>query len=265
MVDIPDINSKLLTRYNNIEYYDDVHKYYLNGKECISVTTLIHKYVTEFDELYWSEAKAEEFNLTPKEVLRAWKFLNEKGTFKGSLIHEYGENLFKHKFFPYPSDRVINMFGFDPIKKEYDKTKKHVDKFYNDVKDKLIPVHLEGVYYDEEALIAGMADILFYNVRKKQYQIWDYKTNKDFTFGNDFGHTLKYPLNHLADCDIEIYSLQLALYKLLIEKHTGLKIGDSYLIWVSHRNNKYELIKTYNRDEEIKKIYVKRLMEVKFN
>jgi len=261
---IPDIDSKLFTSFNNIIYHDDVHKYYINNQECISVTTLIHKYQPEFDEQYWSEKKADEYNLTQKEVLRGWKFLNEKGTFKGSLIHEYAENLFKNKYFPYPEDKVLKKFGFDPIRKEYEITKKHIDNFYNNVKDKLIPIMLEGIFYDEESLISGMGDILFYNVKKKMFQIWDYKTNKDFTSISEFGNKLLYPLNHLMDCDLEIYSLQLALYKFLIEKKTNIKIGDCYLVWVSHLNNNYEIIKTHNRDEEVKKIYTKRLMEVKF-
>ena len=67
---------------------------------------------------------------------------------------------------------------------EYEITKKHVDKFYNDVRDKLIPIKTELVVFDKETLIGGMLDILFYNVKAKEFQIWDWKTNKKFTIEN---------------------------------------------------------------------------------
>ena len=252
---------ELFSNYNNVIYYDDVHKYYVNGKECISVTTLIHKYVNEFNEDYWSDIKAKEYNLTQKEVIRMWRFINKKGTMKGSLIHNYAEYLFQNKVFEYPADKVIAEFGFDPIIEEYNITKKHVDNFYNDTKGKLIPIKLEGIFYDEDSLISGTADMLFYNIKKNEYQIWDYKTNKSFETTSM--NRLKHPLNHLMESDIEIYSLQLSLYKFLIEKNTNIKIGKSYLVWVSHNNDNYKTIEIINRDAEVKKMYSKRLMEVK--
>ena len=178
MIEIPD---KLFTTFNDVEYHDEPHEYHVNGEKLVSVTTILHKYQEDFAEEYWSRVKAEEYVLSQKEVLRAWEFINKKGTMKGSAIHDYAENKFLNKVFPYPEQLILNEFGFDPIVKEYKTTKKHVDKFYNDVKGKLIPIRTEMIVYDKESLIGGMLDMLFYNVRKKQFQIWDWKTNKKFT------------------------------------------------------------------------------------
>jgi len=237
------IPNEIFTAFNDITFYDEPHKYFLDKKELVSVTTLIHKYQEDFDSDYWSNFKSDQYHVTQKEVLRAWKFINKKGTIKGSAIHDYTEKLFLNKKFEYPEGIILKEFGFDPISGEYQTTKNHVDNFYNDVQGKLIPIKTEYVVYDRESLIAGMLDMLFYNIRKKEFQIYDWKTNKDFTFEMKSRHLLN-DLFMLEDCDLILYSLQLGLYKYIIEKNTGVKLGKSYIVWFSHNNPTYQLIET---------------------
>ena len=47
----------------------------------------------------------------------------------------------------------------------------------------------------------------------------------------------------LDDCEYEIYSLQLNIYKKIVERNTNLKLGDSYLVWFNEENPNYEIIK----------------------
>jgi hypothetical protein len=255
------IPNDLFTQFNRIKFYDEPHKYFLNDKQLISVTTLIHRYQENFDEDFWSEYKANEHNINPFKIKRAWKFINKKGTMKGSAIHDYAEKLFQNKKYEYPAKLVLDEFGFDPIFGEYEITKKHVDKFYNDVGEKLIPVKTELVVFDEESLIAGMLDILFYNVKAKEFQIWDYKTNKKFTKENKDKYLLD-SLCILEDCDLEIYSIQLGMYKYIIEKNTGIKLGKSYLVWFSHNNESYEIIETKDRSYYVNNIVEQRISEL---
>ncbi len=257
-IDIPD---KLFTSFNDVTYHDEPHKYYVGGKELISVTTIIHRYQEEFNEKYWSEVKANEYGLTPKEVVRAWKFINKKGTMKGSAIHDYAENLFLNKVFPYPKELILNEFGFDPILEEYEITKKHVNRFHSDVKGRLIPIRTEMIVYDPESLIGGMLDILFYNVKTGEFQIWDWKTNKKFDVVMKSRH-FEGKLYMLEDSDLEIYSIQLATYKLIIEKVTGIKLGKSYVVWFSHNNDNYEIIETKDREYYAKMIMEDRIAEL---
>jgi len=257
-IEIPD---KLFTTFNDVTYHDEPHKYYVDGNELISVTTILHRYQEEFQEDYWSDYKADEYKLSQREVLRAWEFINKKGTIKGSAIHDYAENLFLNKVFPYPEQLIFEEFGFDPVLPEYMITKKHVDNFYNDVKGKLIPIRTEMIVYDQESLIGGMLDILFYNVKLKQFQIWDWKTNKKFDKEMKSRH-FHDKLFTLEDSDLEIYSLQLAMYKLIIEKNTGIKLGKSYVVWFSHNNENYEIIETKDREYYAKMIMADRIAEL---
>ena len=41
---------ELFTAFNDVTYFDEPHKYYVDDKELISVTTLIHRYQEDFDE-----------------------------------------------------------------------------------------------------------------------------------------------------------------------------------------------------------------------
>lgn len=260
-MELQSVPGELFTKFNDLTYHDEPHKYYIKQNQLISVTTLIHQYVEEFDEEYWSGVKANQFKISQHEIKRAWKFINKKGTMKGSLIHDYAENLFLNKIFKYPKDIIIKEFGFDPIWVEYEITKRHVDRFYADTYGKLIPVKTELVVYDNESQISGMMDIIFYNVKMKQYQIWDYKTNKDLTLNSV--RKLLGDLSFLDDSDLNIYSLQLELYKYIIEKNTNIKLGDSYLVWFSHNNDSYEIIKTKDMSYYTSLIVNKRIENIK--
>lgn len=262
MTDKIQIPHKFFTSFNNILYFDKPHKYYVGKKELISVTTIIHRYINEFEEDYWANIKAEKYNVKPYEIKRAWKFINVKGTLKGSIIHDYTENLFLNKQFEYPKKRILKQFGFDPILEEYIITKKHVDKFYNDVRGRLIPIRTEYVMYDIDTMIAGMLDMVFWNVKMQEFQVWDWKTNKEFTLECKERH-LKDDLFLLEESDMEIYSLQLELYKYIIEKYVGIKLGNSYVVWFSHNNENYKVIEMKNRRYYIECIINNRMKELK--
>jgi hypothetical protein len=47
----------------------------------------------------------------------------------------------------------------------------------------------------------------------------------------------------LDDCEYETYSLQLNIYRKIVERNTNLKLGDSYLVWFNEENPNYEIIK----------------------
>lgn len=254
------ISPDFFTNFNNITYYDEPHEYYFhNNKEFISVTTLIHKYQQPFDQEYWSNYIADKYNIHQFLVKRAWDFINKKGTTLGSVIHDYAENKILNKIFEYPEKNIKNEFGFDPIETEYGISKSHVDNFLNTSRNKLIPIKTELVVYDVETMIAGMVDLLVYNVKEKEYQIWDYKTNKKFSNENNTDTNLLGMLSTLGDCDLEIYSLQLEAYKYIIEKNTSIKLGKSYLVWVSHNNDNFKIIQTKDRRYFIEHIFNERL------
>lgn len=253
---IPNPPAKLFTAFNDVTYFDDPHKYFIGKKQLISVTTLIHKFQEDFDEEFWSAKKSIQLNVPQKEVKHGWRYINKIGITRGSVIHDYAENLFNNKIFPYPKHMIEEIFGCDPIMSSYLKSKAHVDKFYHFSQGRLIPIKTELVVCDKEYGIGGMVDLLFYNIKAKEFQIWDWKTNKNFDFDGKEKNNPKLlgPLAKLKECDLEIYSIQLAFYKYIIEKNTGIKLGQSYLVWLSHLQKKFKHIPTLDRDIYIPKM-----------
>jgi hypothetical protein len=267
---MPDIPSKLFTAFNEVTYYDEPHKYFVNGKELISVTTLLGRYEKEFNEDYWAGVKSLEYKISPKEVKEGWRFINEVGTTRGSFSHDYAENLFNNKIFPQNTEDIVKNFGFNPISESSLKVKTHIDNFYKYSFNKLIPIKTEYVVYDKEYGIAGMVDLLFWNVKAQEFQIWDWKTNKDFEgWSKTKGYETEVGIENYNGClsflkknDINHYSLQLGTYKHIIEKNTGIKLGKSYLVWISHLEDRFHVIETLDRSIYINKMiqsYVNRV------
>jgi CRISPR/Cas system-associated protein endoribonuclease Cas2 len=72
-------------------------------------------------------------------------------------------------------------------------------------------------------------------------------------------------LNHLEECEYNTYSLQLSIYKKIIEKNTSLKIGKSYLCWINEENDSYEIIETKYFDTESTLMLNNRIDEYNFS
>jgi ATP-dependent exoDNAse (exonuclease V) beta subunit len=239
-----------LSVFNNIKYYDKEHKYYIDGKEMVSATRLIGTFKQAFDSEYWSQKKATERGITTAEILKEWKYKSDYSCEKGNLLHDYAENYLNNKIFPYPKEKVIKILGNNDVEEAFEKLKKLFKKFYSESYGKLIPIKSEIIVGDEELGICGMVDQLFWNNKSEELQIWDWKTNKEIKRNNKW-QQFKDPISHLDVCEYNTYSLQLSLYRYLIEKNTHLKLGDSYIVWFNEKNENYEPIKCRDYREEI--------------
>jgi len=230
-----------LAKFNDVKYFDEPHKYYVNGKEYTSATTFIGKFKPKFETQRLAEQYAERRGLDVYDVIADWDLKRDISTVKGTLVHNMAENWWNNKAFPYDPSVAIKAFGYDIIKEKYDKCELIFKKFWADSSTNLIPVKMELVVCDHDYEIAGMVDCLFYNKKSGMLEIWDYKTNKEIKQKNDYGERFKDPISHLDVCEINTYSLQLGLYKHIIEKNTNLKLGNNYLIWINENNENYKL------------------------
>jgi len=274
-----------LSKFNHIKYYDEPHKYYINGEPTISCTGFIHKFEEDFevnlekpdnwalkqgheykpksmadrvahkrnfypmeDDPYgrpdYSRPKPPEECVTAEEVQAEWTYLNNHATFEGSTLHDYIENYMTNRIFPYPAHSPEGL-SFSEIETTYRIMERQFLNFYNTAvaTGKLIPVRSELVVGDSELNLTGMVDQLFWNVKHKCLQIWDWKTNTKLNLINKFGNKMLYMLYMLDACEFNTYSLQLNVYKKIIERNTNLRLGDSYLVWFNEENPNYEIIK----------------------
>jgi len=232
-----------LNKFNGIVFNDADHSYTYNGKPCVSVTSLISKFKKPFETEKIATGYAKKHGLEVEDVIANWDLSGKEATHKGSEAHKYAE----YKFFNKHYD--VDIFsGALPICRK-------IDKFYDDMKDKLIPVRAELVIGDKEMLVCGMLDKLFYNTESEKLEIWDYKTSKKIRRRSEYGNRMVNGLSHLSECEFNTYSLQTTIYRKIIERNTSLLLGDSYVCWVNDENESYEIIKMDYMEREFDIIY----------
>lgn len=183
----------------------------------LSVTSLISNFKQPFDaETIASKVakskKSKWYGLTPTEIKEAWKSEANRATTLGTWYHNQREadicgleNMERHG---------TTVPIFKPI--EIDGVKHSPEQ---KLKNGIYPEHM---VYLKSAGICGQSDLV--EVIDGIVHITDYKTNKEIKvegFTNWEGVTQKMasPFNHLDDCHLNHYALQLSMYLFIILKH----------------------------------------------
>jgi ATP-dependent exoDNAse (exonuclease V) beta subunit len=131
--------------------------------------------------------------------------------------------------------------------------------FLRFVKDfpELKPYRTEWCVYYEELKLSGSIDMIFENP-DGTLQIYDWKRCKEISYDSYYGKSAITPcIKHLPDTNYWHYSLQLNVYKNILEIKYGKKVTALYLVCL-HPDSGY---KTYDRievqilDKEIKDLF----------
>ncbi len=202
-----------LEKFNDIVFDPEPHKYYLNGEEFISATTFIHQF-SSFDADKMAERVATKEGKSKDEILAKWKRAADYACKRGTRIHEYLEYIFGGK----GCEIGTSAADLYPV----------ADKFKKDVEGKIKVVKQEFRLYDINWKICGTVDALVEIDGK--YYIVDWKSNNKINDKNDYGSKLKPPFNKYDDCEMINYSLQLSLYKLMIERNTSIRISGLIIV-----------------------------------
>lgn len=234
-----------LNKFTDIVFHEDEHNYTYNGYECRSVTTLLKDYKHIFDDVLIAGKYAKKHGMELIDVLKNWDQIREKSGTIGTEVHRYAEMKFLQKAY------IPHWYEYDPPMQLLT----YVDNFYQDTKNKLIPVKLEFVIGSFDKRLCGMIDKLFWNVKAKELQIWDYKTSKKIETSSPFKNKMRNGLQHLDDCEYNTYSLQLGIYKKIIETECQIKLGNSYICWLNAENDNYKVIKTAGMEQEVDLIW----------
>lgn len=194
------------------------------GRKWTSVTTLIYHFKEPFDQLkiagFCSRKKTSKwFEMEPEKIVEYWNKESERANMLGTWYHDQREK-------DVSSCETIRREGVDlPIFKPL---------FENNVKvapdQALVPgIYPEHFMYLKSAGICGQADRI--EIVGDIVNVYDYKTNKKIEtegYTNWEGITKKmlHPLEHLDDCNLIHYTLQLSFYMYMVLKHNpNLKPG----------------------------------------
>lgn len=248
---------KILTdSFKDFKFFEKDHHYEFKGKRVgVSVTSLISQYENEFDKYNIAGMVATRDKKDITQVLKEWQYKADFACRKGSTCHEFAQSRWSKE--PYELDK------FDESEEYLNavlKIQKQAINFYEDYKEIFEHVADELIIGSEEFDIASAVDHLFYNKLTSGLVLVDYKTNSILKGYNDDGKNTKYakkmkfPLNNLKDITLEHYHLQLSIYKYLIEKYTGLKVDEMFIVYFSENIDNYEIIEIPYLKEEVEKI-----------
>jgi hypothetical protein len=148
----------------------------------------------------------------------------------------------------------------DDGSKEFDYFKKFVDEIV--LKEELEPYRTEMLVYDEEIKITGSIDML-YRKNNGEFAIFDWKRSKEILYEGFRGKKSSVKcINHLNDSNFWHYSLQLNIYRRILEKNYGLIVSDLRLVILHPDNNNYICLNVSFLDDEINALFKMRVCEV---
>lgn len=118
-----------------------------------------------------------------------------------------------------------------------------------------IPYRMEMRVYDEQISIAGSIDMLWVRNDKKEQtplhiSVCDWKRSKEIKM-NGYGNG-KGACSDIPDCNFYHYSLQLNMYKYILEKHYNIIVDDMTLVVLHNINSTYIEVPVSNMQDKIK-------------
>lgn len=202
---------------DKFKFIDEDHTYWYGDEQLMSVTRFIGRFSPKFDSGYWAEKKAKEKGVPVTEILEDWDNKAKHACDLGTEVHEWIEYF-------------LNKEKPKPISTE--EVKERIEKFariYKSRLHKLQPVKQEFQVFSRKWKLAGTIDALFHLDGK--VIVGDWKTNKKFTTDKDYSYNQKllYPFEDLDNNNLNKYSIQLSLYRLILQEEAGYKTHGAFL------------------------------------
>ena len=221
-----------------ITFDEGPHVYTVHGESgYTSVTTWNHHHFEQFDadKIIDSMMKGKKmkdptykyYGMTREQIKASWDCNRDGASSAGTKMHLDIEHFYNG--LPVENDSI-----------EYEYFKQFVSDFPD-----LKPYRTEWMVYWEDIKISGSIDMIFENP-DGTLLIYDWKRCKEISHENGFGKTASTPcIRHLPDTNFWHYSLQLNMYKTILENKYDKKVVGLFLVCL-HPDNPY---KSYDRIE----------------
>jgi hypothetical protein len=209
-------------------FNEEYHVYRYDGVKYDSVTTFLKTFKTPFNKDYWSKKKAIERGVDVSVILNEWKQKADTATDLGSRVHKYIEDF-------WGGDRC------EPVPLSEDDTEyiSRVNKFldlYHRKFTTLVPLKSELRIFSRRWRLAGTIDqpFLFWDEKRQKVFliIGDWKTNGEFKDDNHkkgkYQRLLR-PFANLYENHHNEYSIQISIYRLILEEELGIETESGFL------------------------------------
>ena len=244
-------------RDDHIKFVEKTHKYYVNGS-CegnISCTGFIHEFFGHFDgkailtkmrknPAKWAQSKY--FGKTDEDIMKEWsdsgKVASDAGTAMHLAIEQFlhgAPEQINHEIKNTPEWRYFLKFwevcgpDLEPYRSEWE-------------------VFTDSLQHTKERTIklCGSIDMVFRRKSDGKFVIYDWKRSKEIKAENPFGSGLA-PLDHLPDTNYWHYTMQLNVYKWILETYYDLEIADLYIVIFHPDNSSYRRMRLNMMEDEV--------------
>jgi hypothetical protein len=231
-----------------MHFDEPTHIYTVKGSSegIVSITKFLHEFFPHFDadaviknmmkSKKWPDSKW--YGMSPQAIKEAWNANGRQASEAGTDMH-------------LGIEMVMN--GAEDVVP--DSTKETIEwkyfwNYWN--KDSLIwePWRTEWEIWDEDLKLAGSVDMIYRNRINGTFAVYDWKRSKEIkmenTFQSGFG-----PVSHLPDCNYWHYTLQLNMYRWMLEKHYGIVVSEMALVIMHPNNTNYRKYVLNRLDDEV--------------
>ena len=260
----------ILDAFSDLEFYEEGHRYVLNGTQLPSVSSIAHRFIREpFDELRQAVRYAERHGETPDHWIQQWRQNSFRAKTLGTKTHAYGESIgylragLPERICPSMQAQYLPEYNFlAPIHPKEEAAL----KFMNEMPKSMHLVLNEAKAYSgknpctERNLkeqLAGTFDMLYYqdgtDGQPEGFVILDYKTNANLAndYNRKFGRVLREPFADMTEEDLSLYTIQLSLYALMLQD-IGIPIVARRIIWL--RDCEYQVIPVKDLSEKLRAV-----------
>jgi hypothetical protein len=251
-------------RDERITFYEPTHTYTIDGSSegIISGTGFLHQFFGHFNakEVIEKMMKSpkwpsnKHYGKTADQIAKEWSDSGKDASTKGTAMHLAIEQ------FMNGAESVIDPEVKQTVEFQY------FMNFWRDHGSDLEPYRAEWSVFSQDHMLCGQIDMLFRRKSDGKFLIYDWKRSREIKTSNKFQKGLP-PLQHLDDCNYWHYTLQLNLYRWILENLYGMEIAEMYLIICHPENKNYKRMRLNRLDEEIKAMLDcrKRALEYKWH
>lgn len=236
-------------RDDRIFFVEKTHTYYVDGFSDgnISTTKFIHSFFPHFDPVAiiqkmkkgpkWLQSKY--YGRTDKDIMDEWNNNGKIASEAGTAMHLAIEQ-FLHGSSELISDDMITTPEW-----------KFFQQFWDNCGTDLEPYRMEWeVWTDPTIKLTGSIDGVFKRKSDGKIVIYDWKRSKEIKSDSPFGSGYA-PLDHLPDTNYWHYTLQLNVYRWILQTYYNLEVADLYLVILHPDNKSYKRMRLNILEEEI--------------
>lgn len=239
-------------RDDSIRFYEREHIYEVEGVTTgyTSVTTMIHSLFPQFDaDRVIRNMRARNptlsntiyFGMTDDEIRRQWRNNGNASASSGTNMH-LGIEMFMNN-----AEQNIDHSVLESTEWSY------FQNFWRDFGHDYEPYRTEWYVWSKEAKLAGSIDCVMKRKSDGKYIIYDWKRTKEIKMDNQFEGGFE-PVEHLPNCNYWHYTIQLNIYKWILERYYNISIDEMYLLILHPNNSNYIKMKLNHLKEEIQDI-----------